>query len=125
MTPGMSADPRIIWALAEMHRRLEQNVAVSELASSVNLSTSRFTHIFTDDVGESPLRYLRRIRLERARDLLETTFLSVKQVMARVGFNDASHFTRDFRHVYGASPRAWRSRAARPPPRALALVVKG
>jgi AraC family transcriptional regulator, arabinose operon regulatory protein len=112
---GMT-DPRIAWAVAEMGRRMGDGITVGELARAANLSQSRFAHLFHQQVGISPGRYLRRRRLERARLLLQSTFLSVKEVMAAVGYNDPSHFSRDFQRAYGASPRAWRERIARPPP---------
>jgi AraC family transcriptional regulator of arabinose operon len=107
----MNVDLRIAWAIGEMQRRLGEQINVSELARSVNLSRSRFAHLFRAQTGISPARYLRDFRLDRARLLLETTFLSVKEVMAAVGFNDPSHFSRDFHRVFGASPREWRKRA--------------
>jgi transcriptional regulator GlxA family with amidase domain len=113
---GMNADPRITWAVNEIHQRLADAITVDGLARSVNLSRSRFAHLFRAHTGVSPGRYLRDARLQRARRLLETTFLSVKEVMAAVGFNDPSHFSRDFQAVFGASPREWRRRHERPPP---------
>jgi AraC family transcriptional regulator of arabinose operon len=101
-------DPRIAWAVAEMGRRMGDDLTIADLARAVNLSQSRFAHVFREQMGTSPLRYLRQRRLARARLLLESTFLSVKEVMALVGFNDPSHFSRDFRRAYGAAPRTWR-----------------
>jgi AraC family transcriptional regulator, arabinose operon regulatory protein len=108
----MTIDGRVTWAIAEMQRRIGEEISVPALAAAVNLSRSRFAHLFKHETGVSPARYLRDQRLERARDLLESTFLSVKEVMAAVGFNDPSHFSRDFHRTFGASPRAWRKRAA-------------
>jgi len=96
---------------------------VVDLAVGVNLSVSRFTLIFHATMGRSPAQHLRHLRLERARVLLETTFLSIKEVRASVGINDPSHFTRDFAEAYGASPRMWRQRVPRPPPAAEAARV--
>jgi AraC-like DNA-binding protein len=106
-------DPRIDWAVAEIGRRMADGVTIADLARAVNLSQSRFAHLFREQMGKSPSRYLRQRRLERAKLLLESTFLSVKEVMAAVGSNDPSHFCRDFRRAYGASPRAWRNRITR------------
>jgi AraC family transcriptional regulator of arabinose operon len=110
---GMQTDPRIHWAIDEMQRHLGDNLTVDELAARVNLSRSRFAHLFREQTGVSPGRYLRDFRLDRARLLLETTFLSIKEVMAAVGINDPSHFSRDFHHAFGASPREWRKRGTR------------
>jgi AraC family transcriptional regulator of arabinose operon len=120
----MTMDPRIAWAIEHLQQRSGDDVRVDELAHAVNLSRSRFAHLFRQQTGSSPGRYLRTLRLERARALLETTFLSVKEVMVTVGFNDPSHFSRDFHRAFGASPRAWRKRVAEAPPRAeLALIA--
>jgi transcriptional regulator GlxA family with amidase domain len=115
----MQLDPRVAWAIEEMQRRMHEALAVPDLARAVNLSRSRFAHLFREQTGVAPGRYLREFRLDRARLLLETTTLSVKEVMAAVGINDPSHFSRDFQRVYGASPREWRRQrqaGARPPP---------
>jgi AraC family transcriptional regulator, carnitine catabolism transcriptional activator len=111
-------DRRVAWAIYEMERRMSEPLRVVDLAVGVNLSVSRFTLIFRATIGQSPAQYLRRLRLERARVLLETTFLSIKEVRASVGISDASHFTRDFAQAYGQSPRMWRQRVPRPPPAA-------
>ena len=103
-------DRRIAHAIEQMHAA-RCGVRIADLARGVNLSTSRFTHLFHEEVGTSPARYLHALRMTRARLLLERTFLSVKEVMAQVGCNDPSHFSRDFRRFYGASPRQWRAGA--------------
>jgi AraC-like DNA-binding protein len=46
--------------------------------------------------------------MARAKILLETTFLSVKQIMTEVGLSDESHFVRDFKSAYGESPTKFR-----------------
>ncbi|HXG55469.1 MAG TPA: helix-turn-helix transcriptional regulator, partial [Vicinamibacterales bacterium] len=58
-----------------------------------------------------PARYLQCLRLRRAALLIERTFLSVKEVMALVGYSDPSHFSRDFKRRYGMAPRELRERA--------------
>ena len=56
-----------------------------------------------------PIRYLRLLRMKRAKDLLESSFLSVKEIAFQVGLNDESHFVRDFKSTYGYSPALYRS----------------
>jgi AraC-like DNA-binding protein len=84
-------------------------LSLAEFAQSVNLSVWRLCHIFKSDVGMPPIRYLRQLRMERAKDLLESSFLSVKEIAFRVGLNDESHFVRDFKSTYGYSPALYRS----------------
>lgn len=85
-------------------------LSLGEFAQSVNLSVWRLCHIFKSDVGMPPIRFLRQLRMERAKDLLESSFLSVKEIAFQVGLNDESHFVRDFKATYGYSPALYRLR---------------
>ena len=99
-----TVDPRIDWAITRMEEGLGGRLRIAEIARDVNLSRSQFTRLFRRIVGEPPAQYLHRRRLLRARVLIETTFLSIKEVMLQVGFNDPSHFTRDFVRLHGIAP---------------------
>lgn len=92
-----------------MREDVRGELSLSEFAQSVNLSVWRLCHIFKSDVGMPPMRYLRLLRMERAKDLLESSFLSVKEIAYRVGLNDESHFVRDFKATYGSSPACYRT----------------
>lgn len=87
--------------------------SLAEFAQSVNLSVWRLCHIFKSDVGMPPIKYLRLLRMERAKGLLESSFLSVKEIAFQVGLNDESHFVRDFKSTYGFSPAIYRSQFKR------------
>ena len=102
-------DQRVQIALALMKEDLRKELSPDELARSVNLSPSRFRHIFKAEVGASPRRHLHTLRLEHARELLETSLLSVKQIMAGIGINDRSHFDREFKKAYGLPPVQYRA----------------
>lgn len=58
----------------------------------------------------SPIQYLSSLRLERARYLLQATFLSVTEITRRIGAQDDSHFVRDFKKAYGETPTRYRKR---------------
>ena len=92
-----------------MREDVRGELSLNEFAQSVNLSVWRLCHIFKSDVGMPPIRYLRLLRMERAKDLLESSFLSVKEIAFQVGLNDESHFVRDFKSAYGFSPAHYRS----------------
>jgi AraC-like DNA-binding protein len=101
-------DYRVQNVIALMERHLHRGWAATRFASCVNLSPSRLHQLFKEETGTPPARYLRQLRLRRARELLETTHLSVKEVMARVGVSDESHFVRDFKQAHGATPARYR-----------------
>ena len=92
-----------------MREDVRGELSLSEFAQSVNLSVWRLCHIFKSDVGMPPMRFLRLLRMERAKGLLESSFLSVKEIAYRVGLNDESHFVRDFKATYGSSPACYRT----------------
>ncbi|MFE6200002.1 helix-turn-helix domain-containing protein [Streptomyces sp. NPDC057838] len=99
-------------------RRAEELIAadpgarhtVRSLAADVALSPSRFAHLFSRQVGQSPMRALREARLRHAARLLESTDLPVERVAAASGFASPFHFNRAFRERYGKPPGAYRSR---------------
>jgi len=84
-------------------------MCVRDMSRWVNLSDSHLAHLFRQEAGVSLQRFLKNVRLERSCELLETTYLSVKEVMAQVGFNDPSHFVREFHKRFGETPREYRS----------------
>jgi len=102
-------DKRVEKIIQMMRADVRGELSLGEFAQSVNLSVWRLCHIFKSDVGMPPIRYLRLLRMERAKQLLESSFLSVKEIAFQVGLNDESHFVRDFKSTYGFSPALYRS----------------
>ncbi|WP_436845905.1 helix-turn-helix domain-containing protein [Streptomyces chartreusis] len=84
---------------------------VGSLAEDVSLSPSRFAHLFSRQLGRSPMRALREARLRHAARLLEGTDLPVERVAAASGFASPFHFNRVFRERYGTPPGAYRNAA--------------
>jgi transcriptional regulator GlxA family with amidase domain len=106
-------DQRVQKAIRLMQENLSRKLLPGEIAVAVNLSLAHLRYLFKAETGQSPAQYLRSLRMQEASRLLETTFLSVKEVMHKIGVNDESHFTRDFKKVYGMTPAQYRLRHAR------------
>jgi AraC family transcriptional regulator, arabinose operon regulatory protein len=101
-------DRRVKRVIILMEQGFDQPLSVADLAKAVNLSPGRLCHIFKSETNVALLQYLRALRMEQAKKLLQTTFLSVKEVMMEVGVRDESHFVRDFESAYGVSPARFR-----------------
>ena len=102
-------DIRVKMVTAYLENNLNQELSVDELASSVNLSPSRLRHLFREEAGISLARYIKLVRMQKAKELLESTFLNVKQIMFQVGLKDESHFVRNFKRIYKLSPVKYRA----------------
>lgn len=76
-----------------------------EMASFCRLSTSRFLHVFRIHHQISPIQYLNRLRINKAKELLSHSSLSIKDTAALTGFSDPMYFSRVFRKLEGKSPR--------------------
>ncbi|HEX8922735.1 MAG TPA: helix-turn-helix domain-containing protein [Pyrinomonadaceae bacterium] len=100
---------RIEKVLRIIESNFHRALSIGEMAMVVNLSYSRLEHLFKAEMGITPTSYLKNIRIEKARELLETTFLTNQQIMTRVGLSDESHFARDFKKAYGLRPRQYRT----------------
>ncbi|MFN2517038.1 MAG: helix-turn-helix domain-containing protein [Pyrinomonadaceae bacterium] len=103
-------DYRVQKVIALMQEHLHQGQSASSLAKDVNLSSSRLHQVFKEETGLPPATYLRLLRMKQAKELLETSYLSVKEVMGRVGVTDESHFVRAFKKTYGCTPAQHRER---------------
>ncbi|MFF6782907.1 helix-turn-helix domain-containing protein [Streptomyces sp. NPDC012510] len=101
-------DPRISRAQDLLTADPAAPHTVHSLAERVALSPSRFAHLFTDQLGHSPMRALRHARLLHAARLLEATELPVERVAAASGFGSPFHFSRVFRERYGVPPGEYR-----------------
>jgi len=89
-------------------------ISLGVAAKSVNMSSSRLRHIFKAETGMSPGKFAKMQRLFRAAELLKSSAMSVKEIIAEIGVNDSSHFTRDFTKVFGVTPTDYRHRWVAP-----------
>jgi|SRR5882724_11058606 len=100
--------PRILARVIEyLHVHLAEDVTVDILAALAGLSAAHFSTAFRLSTGEPPHRYLVRLRVERARTLIEHG-MSPSEAAIVVGFYDHSHLARHMRRLLGASPAQFR-----------------
>jgi AraC family transcriptional regulator of arabinose operon len=88
--------------------RYAEHLTLGQLADAVHLHPAYFSTLFKRVTGVSPLRFLVRYRVERARDLLLASDEPLGEIARRTGFYDAAHLIRVFRRVEGVAPGAYR-----------------
>jgi len=86
----------------------QRKLVLRDMSETVNLSPWRLAHLFKSETGMSPQRYLTLVRLQRAKDQLQSTFLSIQEIGAAVGIPNPSQFTRSFKAAYGMTPVEYR-----------------
>ncbi len=84
---------------------IAEGVDMAALADRLGTSRRHIERLFSRYVGTSPKRYLRQLRLERARALLGETDMAVQEVAFACGFSDSGAFAKAFRQCYGVAPR--------------------
>ena len=106
---GRRLSQRSLAAVQEMIcSRLGGDLSLEDLARACNLSESTFLRAFRETVGKTPHQFLMAERVEKARNLLAFSDMSISEIAGICGFADQSHFTRVFSRLVGAAPGTWR-----------------
>lgn len=109
---GALRDPSTAAALGAMHHRSEVPWTVASLAEEVGLSRSVFAARFTQLVGEPPLGYLTRLRMQKAATLLREG-ATLAKASSLTGYASEASFSHAFRQWAGVAPGAWRRKRGR------------
>ncbi len=105
---GSMTDPAIARALALIEQAPANDWSVEELARRVAMSRSAFATRFAELVGESPIKYVTRIRLQRAAVLLRTEASGISEIARAVGYDSDAAFSRAFKRQFGSAPADYR-----------------
>lgn len=114
---GILCDDEIYKVLRAVHDCPEAGWTVAMLARQGGMSRTTFVERFKDRVGESPMHYVSRVRVQRAALLLRETPRRVEQIAREVGYADQFAFSKAFKRVCGVSPRVYRRDAGVKPNR--------
>lgn len=95
---------RISQSLSYIHSNYMNNMSIDDLAQQANMSSSSFYRAFKAVTGESPLQYLKKTRLNKARSLIMREGLRVSTAANQVGYESVSQFSREFKRYFHVSP---------------------
>jgi AraC-like DNA-binding protein len=104
MTVQSGHTHRIARAIERLHQEFDQPIRVDDIAGELGMSVSSFHHHFKAVTAMSPLQFQKQIRLQEARRLMLGEDLDAASAGYRVGYNDASHFNREYKRLFGLPP---------------------
>jgi len=109
---GALPDP-VLAALELMESHIADPLDLGQIAALSGLSSRQLQRQFRDGIGRSVMEEYRRLRLEKARELVETTRLPLAEIAQLTGFAGLTHLSDSFRALYGTAPSQMRKAAAR------------
>jgi YesN/AraC family two-component response regulator len=95
-------------AVAFIHAHYTESLMRDQIAAHISISADHLTACFRQEMGVTPIAYLNRYRISRARVLLEESSRSITEVALDVGFTDLANFSHAFRREVGTTPNAYR-----------------
>jgi len=95
---------RIARTLSTIHSRYANQITVEGLAEEVNMSVSSFHRAFKQITFESPLQYLKKVRLAKAKELITTNGNKANEAALKVGYTSPSQFSREFKRHFNKTP---------------------
>jgi transcriptional regulator GlxA family with amidase domain len=108
--PRDHGDADVLQAQRVMENRYAEVLAIDEIAREVGISPRHFKRRFKQAIGETPLSYLQRVRIEAAKKKLERSRAPVSEITWQIGYADSSSFCRLFKKTTGLSPRDYREK---------------
>ncbi|WP_027718608.1 helix-turn-helix domain-containing protein [Desulfovirgula thermocuniculi] len=96
-------------ALEYINRHYAHPISLHDVASSVGLSSCYFSYLFKKEVGQKFIDYLSHLRIEKAKQLLLTTTMSVAEIAHRVGYHDPNYFSKVFKNLTGVPPKQFKN----------------
>lgn len=94
----------LLTAVRYIKENYHKDISRDEVANTVNLAPCYFSQVFKQTFGESFVEYVRKIRIEKAKHLLQSTNYQNSKISTQVGYNDSKYFTRVFREYTGLTP---------------------
>ncbi|TIW20763.1 MAG: GlxA family transcriptional regulator [Mesorhizobium sp.] len=104
-----SLSKKVAEVIRLMEQHVEDTLSLYDIAKCVGLSRRQIERLFERYVSCSPMRYYARLRLERAKRLIEQTNMPFLEIAVACGFVSSSHFSKCFREIFGKTPSDWRS----------------
>ncbi len=109
-TPERREQNRLVQdALLYLHSNYASPIRISELAEQLQISQQYLARLFKAETGASPLQYLNRLRIEKAKEAMRVNAVNISEAAMAAGFDNLYYFSRLFKQLEGMSPSAYRA----------------
>jgi AraC-like DNA-binding protein len=98
-------------SLEYMDTHYSENISISQIAAEMGVHRTYFSKVFTEEVGVTPLQYLRKLKMDKAKRLLMESSLTVAEIALSLSYSDTASFTRSFAAFFGYPPSSFRGKA--------------
>ena len=88
----------------------DEDISLNQVAASVNISPNHFSSVFKKETGETFIEFLTRVRMDKAKELLETTDMKAAEVGYEIGYRDPHYFSYIFKKTQNITPRQYREK---------------
>jgi two-component system response regulator YesN len=88
----------------------DDDISLNQVAASVNISPNHFSSVFKKETGETFIEFLTRVRMDKAKELLETTDLKAQEIGYKIGYRDPHYFSYIFKKTQNITPRQYRDK---------------
>ena len=87
-----------------------ENISITKISELCSITPEYFRKIFREFFGESPITYINKMKISRAKELISSGMYSISEVCELSGYTDPSHFSREFKKAVGVSPSEYNPR---------------
>jgi AraC-like DNA-binding protein len=105
LTISEGSTSSMAWAVEQLRMNFDKSFRMEDLAQELGMSVSSFYQHFKSVTAMTPLQFQKRVRLQEARRLMLSEDLDATSAAYQVGYNDAAHFSREYRSLFGAPPK--------------------
>ena len=88
----------------------QRDISLDDISREIDISPYYFSKIFKENTGENFIDYLTTLRIDKAKELLETTDMSMKELCGEVGYANPNYFSRIFKKIVGLSPTEYKDK---------------
>ena len=103
-----SFNSSFIQMMSYINSHYDQGLSLNQLAKEMNLNANYLSQVFKKETGKTFLKYITELRIEKAKELLDSGDRSVSQIASSLGFNDYFYFLKTFKRVTGLTPKQYK-----------------